>query len=364
MPANVRPVHYQITLQPYMDKFTFDGLELIDIDVIEATSEIVLNAVEMRVSAGMVIKDGRWIRASSITQDEEGETVTIAFPETIEPGTAQLDLRFVGELNDKLRGFYRSQYVNPEGEVSYLATTQFEATDARRAFPCWDEPACKATFQLTLNIPANMVPCPTRPSWRRPALDAGFKSIMFHPHADYVHLSNGFFVVGDLSYIEQEAVNNTTVGVWTTRGKRSRAGRPGNLGSNAGVLQRLLRHSLSSGKAGPHRHPRLRRRRHGELGLHNIPGGRRCWWTRKNSSAGTRQRVAEVVAHEMAHMWFGDLVTMEWWDDLWLNESFASWMGTKATDWAFPEWDMWTQFVNMDTNRAPEPGRAEELPPH
>ena len=72
----------------------------------------------------------------------------------------------------------------------------------------------------------------------------------------------------------------------------------------------------------------------------------------ENSSAGTRQRVAEVVAHEMAHMWFGDLVTMEWWDDLWLNESFASWMGTKAVDWLFPDWQMWTQFVNMDTNRA------------
>ena len=71
-----------------------------------------------------------------------------------------------------------------------------------------------------------------------------------------------------------------------------------------------------------------------------------------NSSAGTRQRVAEVIAHEMAHMWFGDLVTMEWWDDLWLNESFASWMGNKAVDWLFPEWEMWTQFVNMDTNRA------------
>ena len=71
-----------------------------------------------------------------------------------------------------------------------------------------------------------------------------------------------------------------------------------------------------------------------------------------NSSAGTRQRVAEVVAHEMAHMWFGDLVTMEWWDDLWLNESFATWVGTKAVDWLFPEWSMWTQFVNMDTNRA------------
>ena len=351
LPDNVRPVHYQITLQPYMDKFTFDGLEVIDIDVMEATSEIVLNAVEMRVSAGMVIKDGRWIRASSITQDEEGETVTIAFPETIEPGTAQLDLRFVGELNDKLRGFYRSQYVNPEGEVSYLATTQFEATDARRAFPCWDEPACKATFQLTLNIPANMVAVSNTPILEQAGLDAGFKSIMFH-RTPIMSTYLMAFVVGDLSYIEQEAVNNTTVGVWTTRGKEEQ-GRFA-LETSARMLEFFNEYF---GIPYP-----LEKLDH--IAIPDFAAGAMENWgcityretallvDPENSSAGTRQRVAEVVAHEMAHMWFGDLVTMEWWDDLWLNESFASWMGTKATDWAFPEWDMWTQFVNMDTNRA------------
>ena len=137
LPENVRPVHYQITLQPDMDNFTFDGLEVIDIDVKEATSSIVLNAADLSVPAAMLIKDGQWIRAESIPLDEDSQTVTLSFPEPVEAGPAQLDLRFVGELNDKLHGFYRSQYVNPEGEVSYLATTQFEATDARRAFPCW-----------------------------------------------------------------------------------------------------------------------------------------------------------------------------------------------------------------------------------
>ncbi len=351
LPENVRPVHYQITLQPYMDKFTFDGLEVIDIDVKEATSEIVLNAAEMRVSAGMAIKDGQWIRASSITQDEETETVTVAFPETIEAGPAQLDLRFVGELNDKLRGFYRSQYLNPEGEVSYLATTQFEATDARRAFPCWDEPACKATFQLTLNIPANMVAVSNTPILEQAGLDAGFKSVMFH-RTPIMSTYLMAFVVGDLSYIEQEAVNSTTVGVWTTRGKEEQ-GRFA-LETSARMLEFFNEYF---GIPYP-----LEKLDH--LAIPDFAAGAMENWgcityretallvDPENSSAGTRQRVAEVVAHEMAHMWFGDLVTMEWWDDLWLNESFASWMGTKATDWAFPEWEMWTQFVNMDTNRA------------
>ncbi|MCY4366710.1 MAG: M1 family metallopeptidase [Chloroflexi bacterium] len=351
LPANVRPAHYQITLQPDMDNFTFDGLEVIDIEVLETTSEIVLNATELRVPAGMLIKDGQWIRASSITLDEENETVTLAFPNPIERGPAQLDLRFVGELNDKLRGFYRSQYVNPEGEVSYLATTQFEATDARRAFPCWDEPACKATFQLTLNIPASMVAVSNTPILEQAGLDAGFKSIMFG-RTPIMSTYLMAFVVGDLTYIEQEAASNTTVGVWTTRGKEDQgrfaletsARMLGFFNDYFGIpypLEKLDHIAIPDFAAGAMENWGCITYR--ETALLVDP---------ENSSAGTRQRVAEVVAHEMAHMWFGDLVTMDWWDDLWLNESFASWMGTKATDWAFPEWDMWTQFVNMDTNRA------------
>ena len=351
LPENVRPVHYQITLQPDMNNFTFDGLEVIDIDVKESTSSIVLNAADLKVPAAMLIKDGRWIRADSITLDEESQTATLSFPETIEAGPAQLDLRFVGELNDKLHGFYRSQYVNPEGEVSYLATTQFEATDARRAFPCWDEPACKATFQLTLNIPSDMVAVSNTPILEQAGLDAGFKSIMFG-RTPIMSTYLMAFVIGDLSYIEQEAVNNTTVGVWTTRGKEEQgrfaletsARMLGFFNDYFGIpypLEKLDHIAIPDFAAGAMENWGCITYRETALLVDQA-----------NSSAGTRQRVAEVVAHEMAHMWFGDLVTMDWWDDLWLNESFASWMGTKATDWAFPEWEMWTQFVNMDTNRA------------
>ena len=351
LPTNVRPRHYQITLQPDMDNFTFDGLELIDLEIAETTAEIVLNADEMRVHTATLVKDGSSQRAAAITLNGERETVTLSFASPIAPGAAQLDLRFTGELNDKLRGFYRSQYVNPEGEVSYLATTQFEATDARRAFPCWDEPSCKATFQLTLNIPAQMVAVSNTPVIDQAGLDAGYKSIMF-ARTPVMSTYLMAFVIGDLTYIEQEAANNTRVGVWTTRGKEEQ-GRFA-LETSARML------SFFNDYFGiPYPLEKL-----DHIAIPDFAAGAMENWgaityretallvDQANSSAGTRQRVAEVVAHEMAHMWFGDLVTMEWWDDLWLNESFASWMGTKAVDWAFPEWQMWTQFVNMDTNRA------------
>ena len=351
LPAHVRPSHYQITLQPDMEKFTFDGLEIIDLDIAEPTSEITLNADELQVRAATLMQGGRSTRAATITLDGARETVTLSFPDPLPVGPAQLDLRFTGELNDKLRGFYRSQYVNPEGEVSYLATTQFEATDARRAFPCWDEPAGKATFQLTLNIPREMVAVSNTPVVQEAGLDAGYKSVMFArtPVMSTYLLA---FVIGDLACIEQEAANHTRVRVWATRGKEEQ-GRFA-LETSARML------SFFNDYFGiPYPLEKL-----DHIAIPDFAAGAMENWgcityretallvDPDNSSRGTRQRVAEVVAHEMAHMWFGDLVTMEWWDDLWLNESFASWMGNKAVDWAFPEWEMWTQFVNMDTNRA------------
>lgn len=351
LPENARPTRYRITLQPDFEKFTFDGLEVIDLEVAAAATEIQLNADELTIHAATLIQGGKSVQAASIALDKERETAILYFAEPVNPGAAQLDLRFTGELNDKLRGFYRSQYVNPEGETAYLATTQFEATDARRAFPCWDEPSCKATFQLTLNIPANMVAVSNTPIIDRARLDAGYQSVMF---AETPVMSTYLlaFVVGDLTSIEQEAVNDTRVAVWTTRGKEEQgrfaletsARMLGFFNDYFGIpypLEKLDHIAIPDFAAGAMENWGAITYRETALLVDAA-----------NSSAGTRQRVAEVVAHEMAHMWFGDLVTMEWWDDLWLNESFASWMGTKAVDWAFPEWQMWTQFVNMDTDRA------------
>ena len=351
LPDNVIPRHYTLTLQPDLEQFTFLGEETIVVEVAAPTSQISLNSDEIEIQSVTLTRDGATVPTSGISYDKERETVTLEFGESIPACTATLDIRFTGELNDKLRGFYRSQYTNVEGETAYLATTQFEATDARRAFPCWDEPARKATFSVTLIVPEAMVAVSNTPIVEESAPGPGLKAVRFAqtPVMSTYLLA---FIVGDLVAIEKEAANDTRVAVWTTRGKEEH----GRFALDTSV--KLL--SFFNDYFGiPYPLEKL-----DHIAIPDFAAGAMENWGAvtyretallvdpQNSSAGTRQRVAEVVAHEMAHMWFGDLVTMEWWDDLWLNESFASWMGTKAVDWLFPEWEMWTQFVNMDTNRA------------
>ena len=351
LPSTVRPVKYKLKLQPDLGNFTFQGTESIDVQVLEPTSEVVLNAVDLKIGSATLHRGGISSVVTGITFDESRQTVTLAFGEPIPTGDARLDIEFTGELNDRLHGFYRSEYTTPEGEQRYLAATQFEATDARRAFPCWDEPAQKASFEVTLVIPSHLVAISNSPVVEEVQLEPGLKSLRF---GDTPIMSTYLlaFLVGDLVEIHEQATEKTTVGVWTTRGKEEQ----GRFALDTSV--KLL--SYFNDYFGiPYPLEKL-----DHIAIPDFAAGAMENWGAityretallvdpANSSAGTRQRVAEVVAHEMAHMWFGDLVTMAWWDDLWLNESFASWMGTKAVDWLFPDWQMWTQFVNMDTNRA------------
>lgn len=359
LPDNVRPIHYDLTLTPNFDDFTFAGDVDITVRMEPGTTEIMLNCAEIDIESASVSwtdVDGEHEQpASGISYNADAETATIGIagmPSDGLVGNQRLRMKFTGELNDKLRGFYRSQYTNPEGETAYLATTQFEATDARRSLPCWDEPAVKATFQVTLNVPEEMAAVSNTPIIEeRPSERPGVKTVKF----DTTPIMSTYllaFVIGDLTHIEKEAADGTVVGIWMTRGKEEQ----GQFALDTSV--KLL--SFFNDYFGiPYPLPKL-----DHLAIPDFAAGAMENWgcvtyretallvDPANSSAGTRQRVAEVVAHEMAHMWFGDLVTMEWWDDLWLNESFATWVGTKAVDWLFPEWSMWTQFVNMDTNRA------------
>ena len=141
LPTTVQPLKYALTLTPDLDSFSFAGEETIEIQVTEATSSIAVNAIEIDIlEARLALENGASLTAQNIALDEEMETASFAFGQEIPPGNATLYIKFNGTLNDQLRGFYRSQYTDPEGEQRYLATTQFEATDARRAFPCWDDP--------------------------------------------------------------------------------------------------------------------------------------------------------------------------------------------------------------------------------
>ena len=351
LPETARPSKYRIKLQPDLENFTFDGEQSVDLLILEATSTIVLNSIDLEISNTTLHANGTTLTSKSVTIDKDAETATLDFGETIQPGDARLEMVFTGELNNKLMGFYRSEYTSQDGETRYLATTQFEPTDARRAFPCWDEPAKKATFEVTLVFSDEYQAVSNTPVVEEAVPGPGLKSVRF---AETPIMSTYLlvFIVGNLTSIEERAAGGTTVGVWTTPGKEDQA-------SFALDTSVKLLSYFNEYFGIPYPLPKL-----DHIAIPDFAAGAMENWGAvtyretallvdpDNSSAGTRQRVAEVIAHEMAHMWFGDLVTMEWWDDLWLNESFASWMGNKAVDWLFPEWEMWTQFVNMDTNRA------------
>ena len=352
LPASVRPVRYRLTLEPNLSDFTFGGEESIDIEVLEPTSKVVLNSAEIAVqSCKLTLADGSAVTLQSISLDESEETVTFEFGSTIPTGPAQLDIEFTGELNDRLHGFYRSAYTDVDGNERYMAATQFESTDARRAFPCWDEPALKATFDVTLKIPADLVAISNMPIVSETEEQAGAKAVHF---AESPIMSTYLlvFIVGDLKAVEQEADGGTLIRIWAIRGKEKQ----GRFALETSV--RLLTY-FNDYFGIPFPLPKL-----DHLAIPDFAAGAMENWGAityrettllvdpENSSAVTKQLVAAVISHEMAHMWFGDLVTMAWWNDLWLNESFASWMGDKAIDNLFPEWEMWTQFLTADTNTA------------
>ena len=351
LPKDVRPSRYTLTLRPDLEEFTFSGSVAIDIEVLQPTECIVLNAAELAISSCRVESSGGEALPSSTVLDDKAETASFAFEAALPTGPARLEIGFTGELNDRLRGFYRSRYTDMNGEERHLATTQFEATDARRAFPCWDEPSMKASFEVTLVVPAELEAVSNTMPAEESEMDGGLRRVRFEetPVMSTYLLA---FIVGDIKCVERRADNGTLVRVWATSGKE-------NLGEFAAETSVKLLSFFNDYFGVPYPLPKL-----DHIAIPDFAAGAMENWGAvtyrevvllvdpERTSVQVRQRTAAIISHEMAHMWFGDLVTMAWWNDLWLNESFASWIGDKAVDWLFPDWEMWTQFVSGDTNSA------------
>jgi puromycin-sensitive aminopeptidase len=338
---NVVPTRYDLRLEPDLETFTFAGEETVTLTVLEATREILLNAVELSVDRAEIVAGGRTLTAS-VALDGATERCRLTFTEPLAPGTWRLRLAFRGTLNDKLHGFYRSTYKDAAGRPHTLAATQFEATDARRAFPCWDEPAFKAVFACSLAIDPALVAL-SNTAVAEEKVERGRKVVRF---ADTIPMSTYLvaFVVGELEATEAVMVGRTPLRVWCTPGKARLAA----FGQAIGAFSLKLYEDYY-GQPYPG----------DKLDLISIPDFAagamenlgaitfRETALLVDESAATHaelERVADVVAHENAHMWFGDLVTMSWWNGLWLNEAFATFLEMVAVDAWKPEWQRWTTF--------------------
>jgi puromycin-sensitive aminopeptidase len=338
----VLPSHYSIHLAPDLESATFTGRLSVDVDVRSATNTIVLNAIELTITKATVIAEGAE-QVAAVALDERLERATLTLTDAVDEGPAVVDIEFIGILNDKLRGFYRSTFVDQTGQTRTIATTQFESTNARRAFPCWDEPDIKATFGVTLTHDTDLMAISSGPEIATVSLPGGRTTTTF---GTTMVMSTYLlaFVIGPLEATEPVDVAGTPLRVVHPLGKGHLAG----FALEAGAF--ALRHFTDYFAIG---YP-------GEkLDLVALPDF--AFGAMENLGCVTfreallildedvttqpeQQRAADVINHEIAHMWFGDLVTMKWWNGIWLKEAFATFCEMHATNAWKPEWKRWDDF--------------------
>lgn len=302
---------------------------------------------------------------SKVQYDGKAQRATIAFDAELPISKAALSIEFEGIINHDMAGFYRSQYkptvpaaasVPRDDEWHYMMSTQFESTDARRAFPCFDEPNLKATFDFAIETPTDQVALGNMPVRDiKPTVEG--KQLVSFDRTPIMSTYLLAWAVGDFEYIEaftdrRYNGKQLPVRVYTTRGLKEQG-------------HWALEHApkvidfFSEGFEIDYPLPKS-----DILAVHEFTHGAMENWglvtyrltailfDEGKSDSRFRNRVAEVVAHELAHQWFGNLVTMDWWDELWLNEGFATWASWLATDHLHPDWEVWPQFINEGFEKA------------
>ena len=357
LPLDAHPVRYAAHLAPDLDAGAFEGRIELEVRLDKPRRELILHAVELTVDRARLRTGGRTIRVGRIEPDAESETVTLSLDEEVPAGTAVVDLAWRGKFSPGLRGLYRA------GPV---AVTQFEAADARRVFPCFDEPAFKARWSLQLlQVPPGAATISNGRVVEDEAGADGRRTVAFSetpPLSSYLIA----VCVGDLSASEPATVRGVPIRTWAVPPKRHLTGFAQECAS---AVLPLLEDYFGQ----PYAYGKL-----DQIGVPDFEAG-----AMENAGAITfrevallldpataplnvQKRVAEVITHELAHQWFGNLVTMVWWDDLWLNEAFATWMAYKTVDVWKPRWRVWTDFevgkgaaLHLDALKSSHPIRAE-----
>jgi puromycin-sensitive aminopeptidase len=370
LPRSVVPNRYEIRLEPDLAAATFGGSESIRVDIVEPVTEIILNCHQLEIQSA-VLRNEALTLEGSIELLEEDQRARISLDGEAAPGSWVLDIEFTGILNDQLVGFYRSTFTDVDGVEQAIATTQFEATDARRAFPSWDEPDFKAVFSITLVVPDDLLTVSNGPEESREPAGEGKVAVRF---ADTMVMSTYLvaFAVGPFEATDPVDVDGVPVRIIAPRGK---------LGLSRFALDcavfafRYLRDYYGIPYPG---------QKIDHVAIPDFAFGAMenlgCITYRETAllvdpataSQSELIRVVDVIGHELAHMWFGDLVTMKWWDGIWLNEAFASFMESKSTNAMRPEWKPWLAFaaterpwaLGVDSLESTRPVEFEVGSPH
>ncbi|HKN34264.1 MAG TPA: M1 family metallopeptidase [Terriglobales bacterium] len=333
LPKLAEPDDYRIIFAPNFDKDNFTGDETIQVRLLKPTSNVVLNSLEIDFQEAGVTSGGA-TQVAKVAFDKEKETATLSLEKPLPPGPATIHIRYTGILNDELRGFYLSK-----ANGRKYAVTQFEATDARRAFPSFDEPAYKATFDISVVADKGDIAISNgKIVSDTPGPTNGKHTITFSttPKMSSYLVA---LAVGDFEYVEGSA-DGIPIRVWATPGKKE-------MGNYALQVAQQCMHYFNNyfGIKYPFEKLDL-------IGLPDFGAGAMentaaitfrdalLLMNEKNAPAWAYKEIGSVISHEMAHQWFGDLVTMEWWDDIWLNEGFATWMESKPLEAWKPDWHM------------------------
>jgi aminopeptidase N len=333
LPATVTPSHYDLAFVVDLTRERFEGTETIRVQIAEPTAKVVLNAFEIEFRE-VTLGSGATAQTAKVTLDEASQTATLTVPRPLAKGDTEIHAKFSGILNSKLRGFYISKT-----KLRKYAVTQFESTDARRAFPCFDEPSFKATFAVTLTIDRG----DTAISNGKVLSDVPGPAITQHTMKFSTSPKMSSYLVamtvGDFKCLEG-AADNIPIRICATPDKRD-----------------LTRIALESAQQVLRFYNSYYVIKYpfGKLDVVAVPDfaagameNTGAIFYRetdlladsKSASVATRKNIASILAHEMAHQWFGDLVTMQWWDDIWLNEGFATWMANKPVAAAHPDWSV------------------------
>jgi aminopeptidase N len=333
LPKDVVPLDYDIAIVPDVKALSITGTESVRFEFRKATDTIQFNSLNEKLSG--VALDGKPVK--NVVSDDKAELTTVTLNKPARVGRHTLRFTYTGIIETKPQGLFAQPFVKPGGGKDVLLSTQFEATDARRMFPCWDEPAFRATYALTVTVPLEWMVVGNMPIAH--SVRHGSTTTTTFQRSPTMASYLVEFSVGDLARIKDQ-VGKTELGVWTVRGQEE-------YGRTALANAKLILADYNEYFGVPFPLPKL-----DSLA---IPGGytgaMENWgaitYNDQNlliTPSGTlehKQRVFSVQAHEMAHQWNGDLVTMGWWDDLWLNESFASWRAAKETDLRHPSWNWW-----------------------